>query len=52
MDESGSVKLQWQVSGQTGNNTINLPVDKLAQGQYLVQLTYGNQVQWAKFQKM
>ncbi len=52
MDEGGSVKSQWQVSGQKGNNTINLPVDKLAQGQYLVQLVYGNQVQWAKFQKM
>jgi len=52
MDAGGAVKYQLQVGGQTGNNTIHLPVDKLSQGQYLVQLRYGNQVRWARFQKM
>ena len=52
MDEAGTVKYQLQVAGQAGNNTIHLPVDKLSQGQYLVQLRYGNQVRWARFQKM
>ena len=52
MDEAGAVKYQLQVAGQAGNNTIHLPVDKLSQGQYLVQLRYGNQVRWARFQKM
>ena len=52
LDESGAVKYQLQVGGQAGNNTINLPVDKLAQGQYLVQLSYGNEIRWARFQKM
>jgi PKD repeat protein len=52
LDESGAVKYQQQVGAQAGNNNIDLPVDKLAQGQYLVQLIYDNQVRWARFQKM
>jgi hypothetical protein len=52
MDEVGAVKYQLQVAGQACNNTIHLPVDKLSQGQYLVQLRYDNQVRWARFQKM
>lgn len=52
MDEAGALKYQLQVSGRSGNNTIYLPVEKLSQGQYLVQLRYGNQVRWARFQKM
>ena len=52
LDESGAVKYQLQVGGQAGNNNILLPVDKLAQGQYLVQLTYDDKVRWARFQKL
>ena len=52
LDGAGSIKEQWQVKGLRGNNTITIPVGKLSQGQYLVQVTYGNKVQWAKFQKM
>ena len=52
MDAGGSKKLQLVVSGQTGNNIITIPVQKLSQGQYLVELRYANQVQIARFQKI
>lgn len=48
----GIVQQQLQVGGQTGNNIITIPVDKLSQGQYLVRLRYAGQVRWARFQKL
>jgi len=48
----GGLQQRMQVSGQAGNNMITIPVDKLSQGQYLVQLRYENQVRWARFQKL
>jgi len=52
LSAEGIILKQMQVGGQAGNNTITIPVDKLSQGQYLVQLRYAGQVRWARFQKL
>ena len=51
-DESGTQQMQLYVNAQRGNNNIQLPVSKLSQGQYLVQLVFANQVRLARFQRM
>ena len=52
LDEAGTQQMQLYVNGQRGNNSIQLPVSKLSQGQYLVQLVFANQVRLARFQRM
>ena len=51
LDAAGSPKLELNASGQAGNNYINIPVDKLRSGFYLVEIRSGNQTKLAKFQK-
>ena len=51
LDMSGSPKIELNTWGQAGNNYINIPVDKLSSGFYIVEIRYGNQTKLGKFQK-
>ena len=51
LDAQGSVQLTISASGQAGNNSINVPVDRLGNGFYLVEIRYANRLKLAKFQK-
>ncbi len=51
LDASGMVKLELSTSSRTGNNYINIPVDKLNNGLYLVEIRYADKLKLVKFQK-
>ncbi|HYE56055.1 MAG TPA: T9SS type A sorting domain-containing protein, partial [Chitinophagaceae bacterium] len=51
MDGSGVQKMEFTRQGQHGLNYIQIPVERLGSGQYLVEIRYGNQLKLAKFQK-
>jgi PKD repeat protein len=51
LDAAGSVQLSLSVAGQAGNNSINVPVDRLGNGFYMVEIRYANRLKLAKFQK-
>jgi hypothetical protein len=51
LDAAGSVQLSLSASGQAGNNSINVPVERLSNGFYLVEIRYANRLKLAKFQK-
>jgi hypothetical protein len=51
LDASGSVQMTYSASGQAGNNRINVPVEKLSNGFYIVEIRYANRLKLAKFQK-
>ncbi len=51
LDASGSVQLTFSAMGQAGNNSVNVPVDKLGGGLYFVEIRYANRLKLAKFQK-
>jgi PKD repeat protein len=51
LDGAGSAKMELNVRGQAGNNYISIPVDKLSNGFYLVEIRYANRMKLAKFQK-
>ena len=51
LDASGSVQMTYSATGQTGNNRFNLPVQKLGNGFYIVEIRYANRFKLAKFQK-
>jgi PKD repeat protein len=51
LDGTGSAKMQFTAPAMPGNNLITIPVEKLSNGMYMVEIRYGNQVKLAKFQK-
>jgi len=51
LDASGSVQMTYSATGQAGNNRINIPVEKLNNGFYIVEIRYANRLKLAKFQK-
>jgi len=51
LDASGSVQITYSATGQAGNNRINVPVEKLGNGFYIVEIRYANRLKLAKFQK-
>ena len=51
LDASGSVQIPHSATGQAGNNRINVPVEKLGNGFYIVEIRYANRLKLAKFQK-
>jgi hypothetical protein len=44
--------LQQDQQGNTGNNLVTLNISSLAAGQYTIRLIYGNNVCYARFQKL
>jgi len=51
LDASGSSQLTFSVMGQAGSNSVKVPVDKLSNGFYIVEIRYANRMKLAKFQK-
>jgi hypothetical protein len=51
LDGTGAPKMQFVSPGYRGNNNIAIPVEKLSNGSYVVEIRYGNQLKLAKFQK-
>jgi len=50
-DATGGVQLTLSAVGQAGSNRISIPVNKLSNGFYMVEIRYGNRLKLAKFQK-
>ncbi len=51
LDVSGSPQVTFSGIGQVGNNRISVPVDRLANGFYMVEIRYANRLKLGKFQK-
>ena len=51
LDASGSPQVTFSAIGQVGNNRISVPVDRLANGFYMVEIRYANRLKLGKFQK-
>lgn len=51
LDGTGAPKMQFVSPGRAGNNNLAIPVEKLSNGLYVVEIRYGNQLKLAKFQK-
>ena len=51
LDGTGSSKIEFSTPARAGNNYIVIPVEKLSNGLYMVEIRYGNQLKLAKFQK-
>ena len=51
LDASGLSKIEFNTSVSAGNNYITIPVDKLSNGLYFVEIRYDDQIKLAKFQK-
>jgi Secretion system C-terminal sorting domain len=51
LDGNGSVKAEYTKSGATGNNRFTLPVERLSQGIYLVEMKTNTRVWFSRFQK-
>ena len=51
LDASGSSQLTFSAMGQAGNNSVKVPVERLSNGFYLVEIRYANRLKLAKFQK-
>ncbi|HYF32697.1 MAG TPA: PKD domain-containing protein [Chitinophagaceae bacterium] len=51
LDGAGVPKMEFSTPARAGNNYIAIPVDKLSNGLYVVEIRYGNQLKLAKFQK-
>jgi PKD repeat protein len=51
LDAAGVPKIQFSTPARAGNNYIVIPVEKLSNGLYMVEIRYGNQLKLAKFQK-
>jgi hypothetical protein len=43
--------MEFSTPARVGNNYIVIPVEKLSNGLYMVEIRYGNQLKLAKFQK-
>jgi hypothetical protein len=51
LDAAGASQFTLSAEGQAGNNRISIPVNKLSNGFYMVEIRYGNRLKLAKFQK-
>jgi PKD repeat protein len=51
LDGNGGVKANYQKNGLAGSNTFSLPVEKLSQGIYLVEIKTSNGVTFSRFVK-
>ncbi|MGB8191048.1 MAG: PKD domain-containing protein [Chitinophagaceae bacterium] len=51
LDATGVQKMEFRTPAMAGNNYIGIPVEKLNNGFYIVEIRYANQVKLAKFQK-
>jgi PKD repeat protein len=51
LDGSGAVKAEYGKNGVTGNNRFTLPVERLSQGIYLVEMKTNTRVWFSRFQK-
>jgi hypothetical protein len=51
LDAAGAAQFTLSAVGQAGNNRMSIPVNKLGNGFYMVEIRYGNRLKLAKFQK-
>jgi len=51
LDAAGAVQLTLPAEGQAGINRVTIPVNKLSNGFYMVEIRYANRLKLAKFQK-
>lgn len=51
LDGAGVPKMEFSTPARAGNNLVIIPVEKLSNGLYVVEIRYGNQLKLAKFQK-